>query len=171
MTQELIDLRSSILEGRYQDALEIIDELEAMSKKSILRNIMSFLVRLIIHLIKNQVEQRLTNFWIASISNSLLEIQSLNLKDNQTSYYIQPDEWQSYLEEAIERSIRPASVEIMNGTLKPSQISARINQEQLISVTQQLLDLTYKYSAKDLLKRIDRNLAKLPGGEEWFDEF
>ncbi len=28
MTQELIDLRTSILEGRYQDALNIVDELD-----------------------------------------------------------------------------------------------------------------------------------------------
>lgn len=32
MTQELIDLRNSIIEGRYADALVIIDELEGMSK-------------------------------------------------------------------------------------------------------------------------------------------
>jgi hypothetical protein len=30
MVQELIDLRQSIVEGRYQDALDIIDELEGM---------------------------------------------------------------------------------------------------------------------------------------------
>ncbi len=82
MTQELIELRASILEGRYEDALDIVDELEEMSKKSILRNIVSFLIRLMVHLIKNQLEQRLTNSWIASISNSVIEIQSLNLKDN-----------------------------------------------------------------------------------------
>ena len=34
MTQELIELRQYIKEGRYQDALEIIDELEEMSKKN-----------------------------------------------------------------------------------------------------------------------------------------
>ncbi len=32
MTQELIDLKKSILEGRYADALAIVDELEGMSK-------------------------------------------------------------------------------------------------------------------------------------------
>ena len=37
MTQELIDLRTSILEGRYADALAIVDELEGMSKQAILR--------------------------------------------------------------------------------------------------------------------------------------
>ncbi len=39
MTQELIELRQSILEGRYDDALEIIDDLEEMSKQAILRKI------------------------------------------------------------------------------------------------------------------------------------
>lgn len=61
MTQELIDLRTSILEGRYADALAIVDQLEGMSKQAILRNIESFLVRMLVHLIKNQIEQRLTN--------------------------------------------------------------------------------------------------------------
>jgi hypothetical protein len=59
MTQELLDLRNSILEGRYADALAIVDELEGLSRQAILRNIESFLVRLLIHLIENQIEQRL----------------------------------------------------------------------------------------------------------------
>ncbi|MHC5720456.1 MAG: DUF29 family protein, partial [Nostoc sp.] len=74
MTQELWDLRKSILDGRYDDALMIVDELESMSRKSYIRNIRSFLIRLIIHLVKNQVEQRLTNSWAASIKGSILEI-------------------------------------------------------------------------------------------------
>ena len=81
MTQELIDLRNSIVEQRYTDALAIVDELEGMSKQAILRNIESFLVRLMIHLIKNQVEQRLTNSWAALIESSILEIKKLNLKE------------------------------------------------------------------------------------------
>ncbi len=71
MTQELTDLRASILEGRYSDALAIVDELEGMSKKEILRKIKAFLKILIVHLIKNQVEKRLTNSWAASIRNSI----------------------------------------------------------------------------------------------------
>ena len=186
MTQELIELRASILEGRYEDALDIVDELEEMSKKSILRNIVSFLIRLMVHLIKNQLEQRLTNSWIASISNSVIEIQSLNLKDNGKSclgarslasyadagshrYYIKQDEWQSYLEEAIERAIRPASVEVMQGKLKASVISAQCDREKLIEISNKLLKLTYQYPVKNLPQQIDRVLADLPGGKEWFD--
>ena len=169
MTQELVDLRNSILQGRYEDALIIIDELEDMSKKSILRNIMSFLIILMIHLIKNQIEKRLTNSWIASISNSVIEIQSLNLKDNRRSYYIKQDEWNDYLEEAIERAIRPASVEVMDGKLKAAAISAQISREDIIQISHQLLELTCQYSAKELPLAIDRVLAQLYGGDEWFD--
>jgi len=37
MTPKLIDLRNSILEERYQDALAIVDELEGMSKQAIFK--------------------------------------------------------------------------------------------------------------------------------------
>lgn len=39
MGQELIDLRMSILESRYEDALAIVDDLEEMSKQAIIRSI------------------------------------------------------------------------------------------------------------------------------------
>jgi Domain of unknown function DUF29 len=167
MTQELVDLRASILEGRYEDALGIIDELEGMSKQAIIRNIESFLVRLIIHLIKNQIEQRLTNSWATSISDSIRQIKKLNLKDNKTSYYINTDEWQPILEENIEAAIRPASLEVLNGQLKPKQLSERLDRNQLILIAQRFLDLTYTYSAKDLPAIVDNYLAQLPGGTDW----
>ena len=109
MTQELIDLRNSILEQRYADALGIVDELEGMGRQAILRNIQSFLVRLMIHLIKNQVEQRLTNSWTNSIRGSIREIKKINLQDNKNSYYVKIDEWELILEEEFEEAIRDAS--------------------------------------------------------------
>ncbi len=167
MTQELIDLRTSILEGRYADALAIVDELEGMSKQAILRNIESFLVRMLVHLIKNQIEQRLTNSWVASISDSLRQIQKLNLKENKSSYYIKQDEWEPFLEEAIEAAIRPASVEVMDGVYNSFQLSELVDRTEIIMTAQRLLDLTYEHSAKTLPAIIDENLVQLPGGEEW----
>jgi len=169
MTQELIDLRNSILEERYQDALAIVDELEGMSKQAILRNIESFLVRMLIHLIKNQVESRLTNSWVASISDSLLQIKKLNLKDNKTSYYIKSDEWQPYLEDALAAAIRPASAEVRGGLFRPSQLSEMMDKTQLIQTAQQLLALTYVHNLKDLPDIVDEHLAQLPGGEDWLE--
>jgi hypothetical protein len=167
MTQELIDLRTSILEGRYADALAILDELEGMSKQAILRNIESFLVRMLVHLIKNQIEQRLTNSWVASISDSLRQIQKLNLKENKTSYYIKQDEWEPFLEEAIEAAIRPASVEVMDGAYNSFQLSELVDRTEIMMTAQRLLDLTYEYSAKRLPAIIDENLVQLSGGEDW----
>lgn len=167
MTQELFDLRTSILEGRLDDALAIIDDLEWMSKKNDLRNIKSFLIRMLSHLIKNQVEQRLTNSWAASILDSVRQIQDLNLRDNKISYYINIDEWQEPLEEALEAAIRVASVKVREGEYSPRQLSQLINRNQIIQIAQQLLNLTYTHSAKTLPDVVDENLAQLPGGEDW----
>ena len=49
MTQELIDLRNSILQGNYTEALAIVDELEGMSKQANIRQIQSFLKILLMH--------------------------------------------------------------------------------------------------------------------------
>jgi superfamily II helicase len=167
MTQELIDLRNSILEGRYEDALQIVDELEGMSKQAILRNIESFLTRMLVHLIKNQIEKRLTNSWVASICDSIRQIQKLNLKDNKKSYYIQADEWQTFLEDALGDAIRPASVEVLEGKLTPSQLSRMIDREQILQVSKKLLALTYYHKPSELLDRLDAYLTQLPGGEAW----
>jgi hypothetical protein len=118
-------------------------------------------------LIRNQIEQRLTNSWVASISDSLRQIQKLNLKENQTSFYIKQDEWEPFLEEAIEAAIRPASVEVMDGAYNSYQLSKLIDRTEIIITAQRLLDLTYEHSAKTLLAIIDENLVQLPGGEEW----
>ncbi|GET43052.1 DUF29 family protein [Microseira wollei] len=167
MTQEIIDLKKSILEGRYADALLIVEELEGMSKKAILRQIKSCLRIVLIHLIKNQIEQRLTNSWASSIRNSIREIQDLNLKENQTSYYISLDEWVTWIEDEIEAAIRDASNEVMNGTYSPFQLLEIVDKSLIINQAQQLLGLTYHYSAKELPAVIDDYLTQLPGGEDW----
>ena len=167
MTQELIDLRNSIMEGRYADALAIVDELEGMSRQAILRNIQSFLVRLMIHLIKNQVEQRLTNSWANSIGSSIREIKKLNLQDNKTSYYVNIDDWELILEDEFEEAIRDASDEVMNGAYSPFKLAEIVDENQIINQAQILLKLTYNYSIKELPAIIDDYLTQLTGGEDW----
>ncbi|MBW4606421.1 MAG: DUF29 domain-containing protein [Hassallia sp. WJT32-NPBG1] len=169
MTQELSELRNSILEGRYADALVIVDELEGMSKQGILRNIQSYLNILLIHLIKNQLEQRLTGSWVNYIRNSIKEIRKLNIKDNKTSYYINKDEWETFIEEeVIEDAIADASLEVFNGKYTRSQLSAILDRKQILTTTT-FLALTYTYSAKELPAIMDDYLAQLAGGEDWIN--
>lgn len=170
MTQELIDLRQSILEGRYADALTIVDELEGMSKKSILRQIKSFLTILLIHLIKNQIEQRLTNSWASSIRNSIRQIREVNLKENKTSYYINADEWESLIEEeVIGDAIADASDEVLNGQYSQFQLGEMVDKPQLIQTAIKFLLLTYSHPAKELAAVVAENLIQLPGGEDWLN--
>ncbi|WP_016950067.1 DUF29 family protein [Anabaena sp. PCC 7108] len=166
MTQELIDLRNSILAGRYQDALAIVDELEGMSKQAILRNIQSFLRVLFIHLIKIQIEQRLTNSWLASIRNSLIQIKKINLKENKKSYYINQDEWDIYLAEEMELAIGDASLEVMNGKFTRQKLSQILDKQQLILTTTELIYFTYNYQIRELPDIIDEYISKLPGAED-----
>lgn len=167
MTQELMDLKTSILEGRYADALLIVDELEGMSKQAILRNIKAFVKILLIHLIKNQVEQRLTGSWASSIRNSVQEIQDLNLKGNKNSYYINNDEWEDFIESVLMAAIADASEEVSNGIYNEFELADSIDRVQLIEVTLALLNLTYQHSAKDLPVILGDYLLQLPGGEDW----
>jgi hypothetical protein len=169
MTQELTDLRRSILDGRYDEALLLVDELEGMGKQAILRNIESFLVWLLIHLVKNQVEQRMIHSWLVSISDSVLQISKLNLKDNKTSYYIKADEWLPFLEDSLEEAILPASLEILEGKLTPRQLADRIDREDIYAKAQRLLSFTYTVPRKELPGQINTVLATLPGGAEWFE--
>ena len=166
MVQELIDIKNCILEGRNEDAIAIIDELEGMSKQATLRNIGSFLMILLIHLIKNQVEQRLTNSWAAFIANSIRGVKKLNLKDNKTSYYINDSEWEPFLEDELEAAIREASREVLEGKLSRAQLNLRVDREQIMTIATGLLSLTYNYSRKELEDAIDRHLSQLPGGED-----
>lgn len=170
MTQELLNLRTTILEGRYPEALAIVDELEGMSKQAILRNIQSYLIILLIHLIKNQVEQRLTGSWATSIRHAIREIKKLNIKDNKKSYYINLDEWNNLIaEEIIDDAIADASEEVLNGAYSQFQLSELLNRTDIIENAITLLNLTYSHTPKELPTAIANILIQLPGGQEWIE--
>ena len=167
MSQELVDLRISILQGHYQDALAIVDKMEAMSRKSILRNIKLFLIRMLIHLIKNKIEQRMTNSWAASILDSLMEIQDLNIQENKKAYYVKQDGWETLLAESMKRAVSTATVEVSEGAYNPFQLQKLVNTPEIMETAQELLDIIYEYEVQDLPDIINEYLSQLPGGNDW----
>ncbi len=150
MTEELTALKEKILAGAYSEALDLIDELEEMSRHAILRNIDSYLVRLLIHLLKAQVENRMTGSWQATISDSIRQIQKLNLMGNKSAHDIKQGEWQPYLEEALAAAIAPASVEIFEGKYKSLELESLIDSARVMEKADKLLSLIYLHSAKSL---------------------
>jgi hypothetical protein len=99
---------------------------------------------------------------MASIRNSIREIQEINLKENKKSYYINEDEWENLIEESvIEDAIADASLEIMNGKYTRSQLSTIVNRKQVINTAITFLSLTYTYSPKELPAIMDDYLSQL----------
>ncbi len=170
MSQELLELRNYILKGESESALQLLDELDEMSKKSILRSIKSQLRKLLIHCIKNQIEDRLTNSWTSSIRDSLIEIQDLNTKENKKSYYIRSDEWDEYVEEVFNAAVSSASVEVFEGRYNPFQLIEKVDKAKLIKIVKQLVSMTYQSTPGQLPMKINEFLISLPGGKEWGGE-
>ncbi|MDJ0596745.1 MAG: DUF29 family protein [Pleurocapsa sp. MO_226.B13] len=159
MTQELIDLRKAIAHHDYQQALEIVNNLEAMSREDKIQKIESYLVVLLVHLLKIQVERRITNSWRASILNALLQIQKTNRMGNKKTPYIKSDEWQSYIEEVLPFVYLSASTEVrIDGReVDDVELEAIVDDNSLISLARTLLLLTYRQKDSSTLKTAARN--------------
>ena len=163
--EELAQLRQLLVAGNTLEAIALVDELEEMSKKAIIRNIESYLVLLLAHLIKHQAEQRITNSWLASIVNAVVGIKKLNFRDK-NSYYIKEDDWNDYLEEAIELASLEAAKEAFGGIYSVEQLSTRFDRDRVMKMGLQLLQLTYQEETKKLPQTIreflsDREFLKI----------
>lgn len=159
--EELIELKQYIESRNWQAALNLVDELEEMSKKAIINNIKRFLTILLAHLIKNQLEHRLTNLWVATISNCVRQIQELNLKNKQKTYYIKSEEWSCYLELVYSQAIKEAAIEALGGIYSASKIAKQIDKQKLIEITSEIVQLTQTVKEEKLDEAIDLFLDKL----------
>ena len=119
---ELIELRKRIEERDYVNALIIVDELEEMSKEDKLNKIYSYLVILMLHLIKQSVEERNTSSWERSIFNSTDDINRVNKRRKSGGYYADLDVLKELIDEAYPRAVKEASYEIYGGKYSPAQI-------------------------------------------------
>ena len=158
--EELAELRQLLISGNTTEAIALIDELEEMGRKAIIRNIESYLIILLAHLIKCQAEQRMTNSWLASIVNAVVRIKKLNQRDK-NSYYIKATDWNDYLEEAIELASLEAAREAFGGIYSVEQLSENFNRDRVLTIASQLLELTYQKESRDLPKAIRKFIDRL----------
>lgn len=158
--EELAELRQLLISGNTTEAIALIDELEEMGRKAIIRNIESYLIILLAHLIKCQAEQRMTNSWLASIVNAVVRIKKLNQRDK-NSYYIKATDWSDYLEEAIELASLEAAREAFGGIYSVEQLAERFNRDRVLTIASQLLELTYQKESRDLPKAIREFIDRL----------
>jgi hypothetical protein len=130
--EELLELKEKLLKGDIQGSLELVEELTEMGRKDIIKTIRSYAVILMLHLIKQQVENRSTRSWDVSIRNSLLEIQEENKRPKSAGFYLSPDDLQEVLETAYQQALNKASLEVEEGRYEVRELEDKVNRAEII---------------------------------------
>jgi hypothetical protein len=131
--EELLELKALLLKGDIKGSLAIVEELEDMSKNGIISTIRSYAVILLLHLIKQQAENRTTRSWDVSIRNSVREIQRQNKRRKAAGYYLSDQELTDTLNDAYLNALDAASLEVESGRYQSEQLEAIIDKNKLIS--------------------------------------
>ncbi|MEH2112804.1 DUF29 family protein [Nostoc sp.] len=131
--EELLTLKNLLVRGDVQGALIIVEELTEMSRNDIIKTIRSYAVILLLHLIKQQAENRTTRSWEVSIRNSVREIQRENKRRKAGGYYLTPEELLETLAEAYLNAIDEASLEVEEGRYEAEELEKLVNREEIIN--------------------------------------
>ena len=124
---ELQELRKKIEERDYKGALAIVNELEEMSLEDKLNKIYSYMVILLIHLIKQKAERRTTSSWERSIFNSVKYINKTNKRRRAEGYYANQETLREIIEEAYEHALKEASYEAFEGKMSVTELAEKLD--------------------------------------------
>lgn len=108
--EELLDLHEALLQHRYGEALEIVDEMTAMAKKEIIDRIGSYIRILLLHLIKSHAEQKMPRSWKVSIRYVLEEIREENQRESARGTYMSNEELQQMIDKKFTSVLDRASL-------------------------------------------------------------
>jgi hypothetical protein len=129
--EELIELRKSIEQQNYTRALQIVDELEEMSVEDKLNKIYSYMIVLLLHLIKQESEKKLTRSWELSIDNSVKQINRINKRRKTGGYYAKQQDLKEIIEDAFELALKGAAIEAFGGDYSQEELLKLINAEEI----------------------------------------
>ena len=137
--EEILTLKELLLKGDIPGSLAVVEELEEMGRKDIIKTIRSYAIVLLIHLIKRQVEKRTTRSWDVSIQNAIFEIRDENKRPCSQSYYLSPEELDEVLEVAYKQAINKASLEVSEGIYEAKELEKLANKEEILNQAIELI--------------------------------
>ena len=129
---ELVELRTLLETGRIEEALLLVDELEEMSREDKMNKISSYMRILLIHLIKQQAEQRRTRSWEVSIKEALRQINRTNSRRKAAGVYLSREELRSELEDVYDLALERAALEAFGGVYAVEDIATRVSRAQVL---------------------------------------
>lgn len=137
--EELLTLKELLHKGKISEALELVEELEEMSKSDKLNKIFSYGIIVLLHLIKQAAEKRSTRSWETSIFNSVKQIQRTNQRPKGKGSYLQEDELLETLQDAYESALRKAALEAFEGSYTADELGDLVNQDAVIREAMDLI--------------------------------
>ena len=129
---ELADLRTLLTEGRIEDALLLVDELDEMSREDKINKISSYMRIVLIHLIKQHAEQRSTRSWEVSVKEALRQIARTNIRRKAGGVYLTREELQAELADAYDLALERAALEAFGGLYSAEELATRVAREQVL---------------------------------------
>ncbi|MBW4490037.1 MAG: DUF29 domain-containing protein [Trichocoleus desertorum ATA4-8-CV12] len=130
--EELVTLKELLYQGKIPEALELVEELEEMSKSDKLNKIFSYGIILLLHLIKKSADQHTTRSWETSIFNAVKQIQRVNKRHKTKGTYLTEDELLETLQDAYESALRQAALEAFEGRYETEEIAALVDQQAIV---------------------------------------
>lgn len=128
---ELMMLRKMVEEHDYEGALAVISELDEMAKDDKINKIESYLLVLLIHLVKQHAEHRTTKSWNRSIDNSLGGIIKSNKRRSAGGHYLRVEEFRDIIDETFPLAVRNAAYEAFEGIYSADQLLAMIDADKV----------------------------------------
>ena len=138
--EEILELKELLLKGDIKGSLTLVEDLEEMGRKAILKTIRSYAIILLLHLIKQQAENRTTRSWDVSIRNSVREIQRENKRRKAGGYYLNSEELLETLEEAYLNAIDQASLEVEEGRYDSRELEQKVNRVEILNQAMNLIN-------------------------------
>ncbi|MTJ08771.1 DUF29 family protein [Anabaena sp. UHCC 0204] len=138
--EELLTLKELLHDGKIPEALELVEELEEMSKSDKLNKIFSYGIIVLLHLIKQKAEKRSTRSWETSIFNSVKQIQRTNQRPKGKGNYLTEDELLEALQDAYDSALRKSALEAFEGRYAADELGELVNRDEVI---QEAMDLIF----------------------------
>jgi len=130
--EELFELRTYIENHNYADALNLIGEMEEMSRDDKINKIESYLEILLLHLIKQDAERRSTRSWEISIRNSVRAIQRTNKRRKAGGYYLKDNELIEAITEIYPSALDRASLEAFEGRYNEIELAKKVSSKLIM---------------------------------------
>ncbi len=130
--EELLELRQYIQQKQYDQALDLIGEMEEMSRADKIGKIRSFIKILLLHLIKQVAEKRTTRSWDLSIINASSEIKYVNQRPKSSGVYVDEADLRQLMVMMYPIALKHAAIETFEGRYEDDELAQMIDQNLII---------------------------------------